>query len=129
MDSSNPAKEASEAGQDKASEVSRETKACEAPTEANKGKKKTVWDIGNFAKDSSDFEEMTTPEQGTSESAPVKAKKAKKAQKRQKSPKKGKTPPGQWQTDKGKQTVVTLIATTSDRRPSHRTTIQTDHET
>ena len=82
MDSSNPEKEATEAGQDKASEVSREKKASEAPTEANKGKKKTIWDIGNFAKDSSDFEEMTTPEQGTSEAskekAPVKAKKAKK---------------------------------------------------
>ena len=66
MDSSNPEKEASEAAQDKESEVSREKKASEAPTEANKGKKKTIWEIQNFVKDSSDFEEMTTPEQGTS---------------------------------------------------------------
>ena len=86
MDSSNPEKEASEAAQDKESEVSREKKASEAPTEANKGKKKTIWEIQNFVKDSSDFEEMTTPEQGTSEAAkeekaseaPEKAKKAKK---------------------------------------------------
>ena len=88
MDSSNPEKEASEE-KDKESEVSREKKASEAPTEANKGKKKTIWDLQNFVKDSSDFEEMTTPEQGTSEAAkeekaseaPEKAKKAKSQQK------------------------------------------------
>ena len=87
MDSSNPEKEASEGGKDKASEVSREKKASEAPTEANRGKKKTIWDIQNFTKDSSDFEEMTTPEQGTSvaskeEKASEALPKAKKAKKK-----------------------------------------------